>query len=35
MLSGSRYAPAEPITLGAWDVRLLRSSAATNSPLQE
>jgi Glycosyl hydrolases family 43 len=27
LLSGSRYAPAEPITLGAWDVRLLRSEA--------
>ena len=25
MLSGSEYSPAEPITLGAWDVRLLRS----------
>ena len=25
MLSGSRYSPAEPITLGGWDVRLLCS----------
>ncbi len=25
MLGGCRYSPAEPITLGAWDVRLLRS----------
>ena len=25
MLSGCQYSPAEPITLGAWDVRLLRS----------
>lgn len=25
MLSGSRYSPAESVTLGAWDVRLLRS----------
>ena len=24
MLSGSRYTPAEPVALGAWDVRLLR-----------
>jgi beta-galactosidase len=29
MLSGSRYSPAEPITLGAWDVRLLRSDGVT------
>jgi beta-galactosidase len=25
MLSGRHYSPAEPVTLGAWDVRLLRS----------
>ena len=28
MLSGSQYSPAEPVTLGAWDVRLLRSRGA-------
>ena len=31
MLSGSRYSPAEPITLGAWDVRLFRSDETHSS----
>jgi beta-galactosidase len=28
LLSGVRYGPDEPVTLGAWDVRLLRSDVA-------
>ena len=34
LLSGGRYSPAEPITLGAWDVRLLRSDSAELRPGQ-
>jgi len=34
LLGGSQYSPAEPITLGAWDVRLLRSRSAELRPGQ-
>jgi beta-galactosidase len=35
LLDGRRYAPGEPVVLGAWDVRLLRSDQAHDRALED